>query len=53
MSKLYKCGRCGREFEEDEIRYISEFRGECWGVPSHEEIGVCPYCGDDDIEEVE
>ena len=46
MSKL-KCLECGNVFDDDEISYWSESRGEFWGEPCSEEMSGCPYCGGD------
>lgn len=44
---FYKCNQCGRVFEEDELSYWSESRGEFWG-DSCEECGCgCPACHGD------
>lgn len=50
MAETYKCYRCGYEFNEDEIEYRREYRGECWGQPAYEEVEVCPNCGSMEIE---
>ena len=48
-----KCGLCGELFDEDELEHDYEYVGECWGQPAYEEISRCPYCGSDDIFDVE
>lgn len=48
------CCNCGKIFEEKEIKIISEYRGEYWGIPCFEEnIEVSPCCEDlfDNVEE--
>ena len=44
---MFRCGDCENEFNEPKI--IRESRGEFWGMPAYEDIGVCPYCGSDFI----
>lgn len=46
---MYKCNECGYEFEYPEIQI--ETHG--LDTPPYEEIRVCPYCGDNNIDEVE
>ena len=41
----YVCNDCGREFDTPAVE--REDRGEFWGMPAYEEIGVCPYCRGD------
>lgn len=52
--KLYICNHCGEIFSEEEkaVFVESEYRGECWGRDSYEEMlyEECPHCHDDDIE---
>lgn len=50
MSKL-KCLECGNVFDDDEISYWSESRGEFWGEPCSEEMSGCPHCGSGDYED--
>lgn len=40
-----KCYNCGMIFDEDNIVYEEEDRGECWGVRSYEKIACSPCCG--------
>lgn len=47
------CNNCERIFEEDEIRWIEESRGEHFGYPAYERWATCPYCHSDDIEDYE
>lgn len=49
---LYVCNCCGRKFEEDEVRTVSENVGEFWGAPAYMDYDVCPQCGSDDFDEV-
>jgi RNA polymerase subunit RPABC4/transcription elongation factor Spt4 len=46
------CNDCGRIFEDDELKVTKDYR-ECFGFPTYEEFGECPYCGSDDFEEYE
>lgn len=43
-----KCMSCGEEFEYPAT--VRDYRGEYWGAPCWENIGVCPHCGGDDID---
>lgn len=45
----YRCGNCGNEFDEPDI--IQECMGEFWGAPAYQTFEVCPYCGEEIIEE--
>lgn len=45
---MCKCDNCGSIFEEPDTK--QDYRGEFWGVPAYETIGICPFCGDDDID---
>jgi DNA-directed RNA polymerase subunit RPC12/RpoP len=51
---MYVCQECGEEFKELKIHTIEE-PSEYWGRPVVEQIniGVCPYCGSEDIKEVQ
>lgn len=40
----YKCLECGHIFENGEEAVWNENRGECWGLPSYEEMSGCPLC---------
>ena len=44
----WKCNSCGLEFTEpaEEPQYVDDSGYVAFSIP------VCPYCGDDDIEEV-
>ena len=48
---MFKCNDCGNTFHDYEIKTIYEDRGEFWGAPAYEPIGLCPYCNSDDFEE--
>lgn len=43
----YKCCNCGNIFDEDEIKCISDYRGEFWGFPAYEDVEVSPCCNED------
>lgn len=45
----YYCKDCGSYF--DDLKKVSENRGECHGFPATETYDVCPCCGSDDWEE--
>lgn len=47
----YKCNSCGHIFDEDEIYYSKESRGEFWGAPAYETVACCPNCMDCDFDE--
>ena len=52
----FKCRHCGAFFDEEAIKTASEYKGECHGVPSYENISsvICPECGRvEDYEEAE
>ena len=40
---MYICDSCGRVFDEP-VAY-EDYRGECFGFPSYEQILGCPFCG--------
>jgi len=44
----YLCPVCLNRVDDQDYRYVSEYRGECWGMPAWEEMPdrmVCPRCG--------
>ena len=43
------CDSCGHVFEEGELDRSREYRGECHGEPSYEEVIGCPCCGSTSI----
>lgn len=46
---MFKCNCCGREFahpKADRQKF-----GEAFGQPAFDNIDVCPFCGDEDIDE--
>ena len=47
----FRCCDCGKTFDDPKI--VSEYRGECWGVPAYEDTPYCPYCGGDFEENTE
>lgn len=49
--QMYKCNSCGKEFFQPKA--IEEDRGEFWGIPCSETMYYCPYCEDDDFDEIE
>ena len=40
----YVCLECGEVFDEDEIVYVDEDRGEFWGAPCTERMSYSPCC---------
>lgn len=38
------CLECGKVFDEDDIEYWEESRGEYWGMPCTEKMSGCPRC---------
>ena len=44
---MQKCLECGKVFEDDEIAYWQESRGEFWGSPAYETMSGCPHCQGD------
>lgn len=40
----YVCLECGRVFEDSEIKYVEEDRGEFWGAPCTETMAYSPCC---------
>lgn len=56
--EMWKCGNCGRTFEEPEIELTSweEYNGvsSLFSNSNPLELEVCPYCGDDGyLEEID
>lgn len=49
---MFRCNFCGAEFFEPEIRTSTENLDGENGWWTHSE-GVCPWCGDEDFEEIE
>lgn len=47
-----KCDNCGKIFDSDEIKVISEYMGEFWGMPAYEDFEACPYCDSYEIDNV-
>lgn len=43
----FRCLECGNIFDEDEIKSISDYRGEFWGMPCYENVEVSPCCSGD------
>jgi len=50
---MLECYDCGERFEEDEVEKRPENVGEFWGSPAYMNIDVCPYCGSEEVFEVE
>lgn len=42
-----KCCECGQIFDEDDILYVDEYRGEFWGAPAYEKMAYSPCCESD------
>lgn len=40
----YVCTECGKVFDEDDVIYEEEYRGEYWGVPAYERMSYSPCC---------
>ena len=47
------CLECGEVFDDDEIAYWEERRGEFWGFPAYETMSGCPHCKGDYVEAYE
>lgn len=45
---MCKCAYCNRVF--DEPRLTKVYVEEAWGHAVYETVGVCPRCGEDDID---
>lgn len=54
---MYRCWNCREIFDDDEIRYVEVCWEDYYGVGGmfpdrhYGQIAVCPYCGNDEIEE--
>lgn len=44
---MYRCMRCGGEFDNNELSHTFSYRGECWGQAAYEREACCPMCGYD------
>lgn len=44
---MYRCIRCQRTYNYDELTRTQEYRGEYQGHPAFETVRSCPDCGDD------
>ena len=42
---MYKCLTCGHLFDYGEEKVTKEYRGECFGFPTYEDVTSCPICG--------
>lgn len=55
---IYQCNNCGKYFTEDEIDYKDVDLENLYGVGGEFDrhtkgtVALCPYCGEDAIEEV-
>lgn len=48
-----KCYDCGKTFKEEEARYVSDtvdFWGSTCSLPGYP---VCPFCGSDELENID
>lgn len=52
MNIIYKCEKCGLEFDESEIEHAREYVGECCGSSAYESAGKCPRCRSSNIYEM-
>ena len=50
---MYKCYKCKEVFSADDLDWVREETGECWGTPAYEERAVCPVCKAEKIAECE
>ncbi len=48
----YKCLECGLVFDEVDLAFWNEDRGEFWGERCYERMSGCPDCHSSDLEEV-
>ncbi len=48
---MYLCNRCGRTFDFPDS--VVDFRSEMWGRRVGHYVSVCPYCQDDDFDEMD
>jgi hypothetical protein len=49
---MYKCAHCGKLFDDGEEKTYKESVGEYFGFPSLVSYACCPFCGEDDYEEI-
>lgn len=52
---MFRCRKCGKLFDECDVKVIDEYRGEFWGFPCYETLYLSPCCGSDfeDVDEIE
>lgn len=48
---MYICERCQETFDFPNVE--TDFTSEYFGRPVNHKIGVCPYCGSEEIEEMD
>lgn len=41
---MFICLKCGKVFDEDEVKVWEEYRGEYWGMDAYETMSGCPSC---------
>ena len=41
---MFICNRCKNTFTEEDLGYVSENYGECWGYPAYKREWCCPLC---------
>ncbi len=41
---MYICSECENIFSEEDLKYVSENVGECWGYPAYHRRRCCPFC---------
>lgn len=47
------CRDCKREVDEYEVVQGRECVGEAWGAPAYQDYYACPYCGGDELVEID
>lgn len=48
---MYKCKNCEAVFDEDEIAFWREYRGEYGEQSAYEYVSGCPFCNSTEIYE--
>ena len=41
---MYICCECENVLPEEDLEYVSENVGECWGYPAYRRRRCCPFC---------